>query len=136
VGLEFLKRVRKTSIVTALILFLVIATYWNTESGAAWLLGCAWSLVNIYFIGLLVTAITSHQAKRRLRVLLIVLVKVPVLYALGFLLLTNGWLPVIALLAGFMWPLLVITLKILGRWLLGADDPKLVKPDTELARKE
>jgi hypothetical protein len=119
-GLEFLGRVRKTSVITALLLFWVVVVYWNAAAGVAWLLGCLWSLINIYFIGLLVRTMTSPGSKR-LRLTLIFLVKVPVLYAVGYVLLTKGRLPLVALLAGFMWPLLVITLKVLGRAVLRLD---------------
>ena len=110
-GFEFLLRVRKTSLITGLVLFPVIATYIGLGSAAAWILGVIWSLVNIYFIGLLVKATCSGADKQRLRVALILLVKVPVFYLTGFLLLASGRLPVIGLLAGFMWPLVVIVLK-------------------------
>ncbi len=110
-GLEFLLRVRKTSLITGLVLFPVISTYIDLGSAAAWGLGIIWSLVNIYFIGLLVKVTCSGADKQRLRAALIFLVKVPVIYLTGFLLLTSGRLPVIGLLAGFMWPLVVIVLK-------------------------
>ncbi len=110
-GLEFLLRVRKTSLITGLVLFPVISTYIDIGSAAAWGLGIIWSLVNIYFIGLLVKVTCSGADKQRLRAALIFLVKVPVIYLTGFLLLTSGRLPVIGLLAGFMWPLVVIVLK-------------------------
>ena len=110
-GLEFLLRVRKTSLITGLVLFPVISTYIDIGSAAAWGLGIIWSLVNIYFIGLLVKVTCSGADKQRLRAALIFLMKVPVIYLTGFLLLTSGRLPVIGLLAGFMWPLVVIVLK-------------------------
>lgn len=110
-GFEFLLRVRKTSLITGLVLFPVITTYIDLGSAAAWGLGITWSLVNIYFIGLLVKAACSGAGKQRLRVVWLFLVKVPVLYLTGFLLLTSGRLPVIGLLAGFMWPLVVVVLK-------------------------
>ena len=118
-GLEFLQRVRKTSIITGLVVFAVIATYAGFPAGAAWVAGCAWSLVNLVFIGLFVKTLTAKES--RLRMVLIALVKVPVLYALGFLLISTGYFSLPLLLAGFMWPLLVITLKSLGRLVLRLD---------------
>jgi len=52
--------------------------------------------------------------------------KVPVLYAVGFVLLSSGWFPVASLLAGFNWPFVVIVLKVLGRVLLRMDGPHRV----------
>jgi hypothetical protein len=123
-GIDFFRRVRATSVVTALLIFWFVAAYWNVGTGVAWLLGCLWSLVNLYFIGLLVRTLLSRGSARRLRIAIIFLVKVPVLYAIGFLLVTNGRLPLIALLAGSMWPLVVITLKVLGRAVLRMDEPR------------
>jgi hypothetical protein len=119
VGLEFLKRVRRTSIITGLVLFAVITTYVGFPAGAAWTVGCAWSLVNLFFIGLFVKTLAARNS--RVRMVLIALVKVPVLYAVGFFVISVGYFPLPLLLAGFMWPLLVITLKSLGRLVLRLD---------------
>jgi hypothetical protein len=120
VGLEFLQRVRKTAVITGALFFAAITTYLGFPAGAAWIAGCAWSLVNFYFIGLFVEALCAKD--QRLRMVLIALVKVPVLYALGFLMIKAGYFPLPLLLAGFMWPLIVITLKALGRLILGLDN--------------
>jgi hypothetical protein len=120
VGLEFLQRVRKTSVITGALLFAVITTYFGFSAGAAWCAGCAWSLVNLYFIGLFVRMLVADG--RRVRMVLVALVKVPVLYAIGYLLIWTNYLPLELLLAGFMWPLMVITLKALGRLILRLDN--------------
>jgi hypothetical protein len=129
VGPEFLQRVRRTAVITGLILFPVIALYLGLAAGAAWVLGVAWSLVNIYFIGLLVRFAYVDGKKQRLRAALILLVKVPVLYLIGFLLLRSS-LPDFGLLAGFMWPLSVIVLKSVARLILKLDDQKNAALDT------
>ncbi len=123
-GFEFLKRVRKTSILTSLFLFVLVAAYLGLAAGLSWLVGCAWTLVNLVAIGWLVDTLCGRGETRRVRLVLIVLVKVPVLYAVGFLMLRSDYLPLFPLLAGFLWPLLVIMLKILGRALLRMDDPQ------------
>lgn len=135
-GLEFLHRVRRTAVITGLILFPVITLYLGLAAGVAWVLGVAWSLVNIYFIGLLVRFTYVDGKKRRLRAVLILLVKVPVLYFVGFLLLRSS-LPDIALLAGFMWPLSVIALKSAARLILKLDDHNYtaLNPRPNLIRK-
>jgi hypothetical protein len=119
VGLEFLQRVKKTSLITGVLLFAVITTYLGFPAGAAWLVGCAWSLVNLYFIGLFVRVMVADG--RRMRKVLVAFVKVPVLYAIGYLLIRTSYFPLALLLAGFMWPLTVITLKALGRLILRLD---------------
>lgn len=119
-GLEFLQRVTKTSVITGALLFAVITTYLGFSAGTAWIAGCAWSLVNLYFISLFVRTLVANG--RRVRMILIALVKVPVLYALGYLLIWTGYFPLELLLAGFMWPLMVITLKAMGRLILRLDN--------------
>jgi hypothetical protein len=119
--LEFLYRVRKTSIISALLLFPAIAAYLGIAAGASLLLGCAWSLANLFFIALLVRTMCANPENKRFRLALILMVKMPVLYACGFFLLKSGWLTVSGLLAGFMWPLFIITLKAMGRMILRLD---------------
>jgi len=50
-GIEFLNRVRKTSIILGVFLSPVIATYLGIEFAGAWLVAIAWTLVNTFFIG-------------------------------------------------------------------------------------
>ena len=135
-GLEFLQRVRRTAVITGLILFPVITLYLGLAAGVAWVLGVAWSLVNIFFIGLLVRFTYVDGKKQRLRAALILLVKVPVLYFVGFLLL-RGSLPDFGLLAGSMWPLSVIALKFAARLVLKLDDQNhtALNPGPSLTRK-
>ncbi len=125
-GVELLRRVRKTSLVVGFILFWVVAVYWEVAAGVGWLLGLSWSLVNLYLIGLIVQAMLSRGPIRRLRIALIMVVKVPVLYAIGFVLFSIGWFPVASLLVGFIWPFVVIVLKVLGRAVLRMDEPRRI----------
>jgi hypothetical protein len=126
VGLDFPRRVRETSLVVGFVLALAIAAVWGIASGAGWFLGLAWSLINLYLIGLTVEAMLSRGPSQKLRTVAIIVLKVPVLYAVGYVLLWCGWFSVESLLAGFMWPLAVIVLKVLGRVLLRMDEPHRV----------
>lgn len=121
-GLEFLARVRKTSIILGLIVAPVVATYFGFGMSGAWLAGIAWSLVNLHFIAELVKLIVTKRKRSYLRIALVMAAKFPVLYAAGFLLLESGTLPVMGLLAGFAWPLFVTTMKALGRVFLKLDE--------------
>jgi len=117
---DFFRRVRRTSVITGLVIAWWVAVRWDLDAGVGWLLGCLWSLVNLYVIAL-VMRVTMSRERNRVRLLLVLAVKLPVLYGIGFFLLAIGRFPVIALLAGFTWPLLVITLKLLGRAVLRMD---------------
>jgi hypothetical protein len=117
VGQGFLSRVRNTSIVTGLLIAWIIAAKWEVAAGAGWLIGCAWTITNLYFIGVIVRIALSRKPNSRLHAILATIVKVPVLYGIGFLLLSREWL-----LSGFMWPLIVSTLKILARTIMRMDE--------------
>jgi hypothetical protein len=106
------------------VLSCAIAVYWDVAAGAGWFLGLSWSLVNLHLIGLIVEAMLSKGPIRRLRTVAVLVLKVPVLYAIGFVLLSTGWFSVASLLAGFIWPLAVILLKALGRIALRMDEPR------------
>lgn len=120
-GLDFLHRVQKAAILAGLVLLPVIGAYLGWKVAVAWALGCAWSLANIVAIELLIKTVTVPSGRRsKWRVVWMCLVKVPLLYGAGFVLLEST-LPVPALLAGFMWPLGVIVLKAVGRVILRLD---------------
>lgn len=124
-GLDFLKRVRKTATVSGSVLAALVAVYAGAEAGLAFAAGAAWSLLNLLVIEMLVRHLVADGDRRRLRRLRIAgvaMIKIPVLYALGFLLVRSELLPVTGLLAGFIWPLAVIVMKALGRLVLRLDD--------------
>lgn len=123
--LAFLARVRKMSIITAVIAAVPVATYWGIGMGAAWLAGVAWSLLNLFFIGEVIKNVITAEERELIKILVAVVIKFPVLYAIGFLLLWWEQLPVLGLVAGFSWPFLVMILKAIGRAYLRMDDPQM-----------
>lgn len=128
-GFEFLCRVRKTSIMLGIFLALVITTYSGTSTGGAWIVGFVWSLINIHLIGELVRNVFTKEKKNRSKITLCFAAKFPLLYSLGFLALNSAIFPALGLLAGFVWPFFVMTMKALGRTLLGLDEPRAVYLD-------
>ncbi len=122
-GLEFLDRVRKTSLLSGLLVSVVLMVYLGLPFAAAFSLGCAWSLINLHVIGVLVRLVLSDPKEHQFQIVAVMLIKIPALYGVGFVLLWCGVFPAVGLLAGFGWPLLVAFLKAAGRLLLGMDDP-------------
>jgi len=122
-GPEFLTRVRKTSIVSGALVVLIMLVYAGPASAAAFGLGAAWTLINLSVLTLLVRIVLDDPERHKVRLAAVVLLKVPALYAVGYLLLVSGLLPVMALLSGFVWPLFVVFLKAAGRLVLGLDAP-------------
>jgi hypothetical protein len=122
VGFEFLDRVRRTSVATGLIVSLAVWIYAGPAGAGAFLLGCAWSLLNIHLLRILVRLAVNDPKSQKLRIGAVLILKVPVLYGVGYLLIETKWLPVVGLLAGFVWPMTVVTLKAVGRLVLGLDE--------------
>jgi hypothetical protein len=88
----------------------------------ACLVGVAWSLVNLHMIAGLIKRVFSPAKKNHWMISIVFFAKFPVLYFVGFLILQSGRLPISGLLAGFLWPFFVMTMKALGRLYLRLDE--------------
>jgi hypothetical protein len=124
-GPEFIHRVIKTSLVVAALGFLFITVYYDFRSGAGILVGTIWGCANLYFLTNLITEIFSPGKEvRKGKVILIVLVKFPLLYLIGYVLLIIKYFPAVSLVSGFTLIFLVMFLKALGRWVLSLETSK------------
>ena len=117
-GLEFLARVRRSTIGLALVAGLVAATYSGLALGLALVVGAAWSLANLALLEMLVVSLTrpdrgTPQAVKQAAIAIGGML--PLFGAGGVLLLE---LPPVMLLAGFLLPFAVILLKALSLVLL------------------
>lgn len=129
-GPEFIHRVIKTSLIVAVLAFLFVSVYYNFRFGAGILVGAIWGSLNLYFLTNLITEFFSpgKEVKKGI-VILIVLVKFPLLYLVGYVLLIIKYFPAISLVSGFTLIFLVMFLKALGRWVLSLETSK--KPETK-----
>ena len=117
-GLEFLARVRRSSMWLGGIAALVAATYAAPTAGLALAAGLAWSLVNLVLLERLVVALTGPDRRRlpaRVQALAL-LGGFALLFGAGWLLLTR--LPAALLMVGFAVPHAVMVLKALSLLLL------------------
>jgi F-type H+-transporting ATPase subunit a len=110
-GLEFLARVRRSSLIASGVTALLAATYVSPLGGLGLLAGALFCLFNLELIGLVVTGLTSPDrgTKPAQRRLAIGLGGMPPLFGAGALLLfvlPAGWL-----VTGFLLPFAVLTLK-------------------------
>jgi hypothetical protein len=129
-GPEFINRVIKTSLVVSALGFLFVTVYYNFKFGAGILMGTLWGCANLYFLTNLITEIFSPGKEvRKGKVILIALVKFPLLYLVGYVLLIIKFFPPISLVSGFTLIFLVMFLKALGRWVLSLETSK--KPETK-----
>ena len=121
-GVEFIHRVIKTSLVLAVLGFLFVTVYYRFQFGAGILIGAIWGCLNLLLLTHLITEVfTPGKEVRKGKITLIALVKFPLLYAAGYLLLRINYFPPISLLSGFTLIFLVMFLKALGRWILSLD---------------
>ena len=118
---DFLRRVRKSSIVLGLILAIPIATSFGWQVCVAWIAGSAWSVANLAAIASIVRRVLTLEARDRAEIAKLLAIKFPVLYAIGFGILASG-LPTAWVLAGFAWPFAVAVLKAVGRNYLRLDE--------------
>ncbi|NIN01005.1 MAG: hypothetical protein GTO24_23840 [candidate division Zixibacteria bacterium] len=121
-GVEFINRVIRTSLVLAALGFLFVTVYYDFKFGGGILAGTIWGCLNLLFLTHLITEVfTPGKEVSKGKVILIALVKFPLLYLLGYLLLRIRYFPPVSLLSGFTLIFLVMFLKALGRWILSLD---------------
>ena len=110
-GLEFLARVRGTTLWLGGVCALMIATYVAPRAGLGLTAGAAWSLANLYLIERVVVLLTGPgraEVRSRIRVAL-GFFALPLLFLAGWALLTA--LPATWLMAGFLMPFAVMVMK-------------------------
>ena len=117
-GIEFIHRVIKSSLILAALIFLLVTFYHKFNYAAGILVGCGWGCLNLYFLTNLITQATTPRGINKKRIVLLVLVKFPLLYVSGYILLRVKYFPVTSLLVGFTLMFVVILLKALGRMII------------------
>ena len=117
-GLELIKRTYRTSFIVAILVFLYTWGYYSFPSAVGILTGTIWGCLNLFFITNLVTSFVKAGEKDYTKIWILLLVKFPILYGLGFLALIIGYFEPLTFLLGFSLVLAVIILKVLGKYLL------------------
>ncbi len=120
--LRFIDRVIKSTLILAAIVFPFFALYISMNFALAVLLGALWGCLNLLAIRFIVVSLLTPRRKNLSLGLIVLFVKLPVLYGIGYLLITWNYLPFGGLLWGFSGILIVMVLKVLGRLYLGLDN--------------
>jgi F-type H+-transporting ATPase subunit a len=117
-GLEFLARVRNSTLWLALLAALMVASYAGWRMGLGLAAGAAWSLANLWALERLIVVITGSERRTALSARRAgwVLAGMLVLFGAGALLLRG--LPPAALVAGFLGPFVVMMFKAAAALLL------------------
>lgn len=119
-GIEFIHRAIKTSLILAFLIFLFVTFYYRVDYASGILAGCGWGCLNLFFLTNLITETTNLEGINKKRVLLLVLLKFPLLYLTGYFLLRINYFPVTSLLMGFTLIFAVVLLKALGKMVISS----------------
>lgn len=99
-GLEFINQVIKATIILAAICFLPVSLYFSFYDSLGLVAGAAWGCINLLFIKHLVQNVIGLEEKNFLKIFLILGIKFPLLYFLGYCLLSTDLLPVLYVILG------------------------------------
>ncbi len=131
-GLEFITRIIRTTAMVALLAALAVSVYYDWNFALGMLVGTLWGLTNLFLMKLLIREVISPRKTRMNQAVVLMLVKFPLLYVGGYLILAWGFFSAYSLLAGFSLMFAVTLLKVLGRVVMGMDVPGL----TQLTRNQ
>ena len=81
-----------------------------------------WGMINLYFLSLLIRSSIKTGEIEKGPVLVLLLIKFPLLYISGYLMIVSDYFQPLLLLAGFTLVLLIIVLKAIGRTILKLDN--------------
>lgn len=120
-GLEFIDRVIKTTLVFAVLAAPFLMLYFGISLGLSFLIGALWGVLNLFAIKYIILSLVKPGKRRKTMGLMVLLFKIPVLYGLGYFLLKWDYLSVGGLLWGFSGILIISTLKAISRSILNLD---------------
>lgn len=92
--------------------------------GLGFLLGALWGAGNLYLLKSLIERVVKIGDRDLMSIAVLMAVKFPLLYFIGYLILSRDWYGVSAPVLGFSLSLGVIVLKAAGRMLLKLDDSR------------
>ena len=130
-GLEFISRIIRTTLIVAGVLLLFGSVYYRPSEALGCFVGAVWGVLNLYFIKILITETLTPEETRTRVALVLALIKFPALYVLGYFILASGWFSPISLLIGFSLMFAVAVLKVLGRLILGMDNLEFKRKQPE-----
>jgi hypothetical protein len=111
---DFIRRVIKTTIIVTIFVALFTTSYYNIHFAFGLVIGSMWNIINFWLIRLVVVGGLSKTPIRKSKLLILILVKFPLLYGLGYLIVRFGKFTAGSLLCGFSLLFIVLLLKTLG----------------------
>ena len=126
---SFLRRVFVGSALVSLLGGLVGASLASTSWGLGFAAFGLWATANIWALARVLRLLVGPQ-RSGIELILGLVLKMPVLYGVGFLLLWKGGFPPVSVVSGISIPLAVIFLKMIGRVVA----PKVAMPTSPKSR--
>jgi len=119
----FLSRTLRASLFLTALAYLLLSYYRGGPWALGFALGSLWSAANFFLLRQLIVRIVTLEERAWSTVAFLTLVKFPLLYLAGYLVLSQSAYPVEAPLFGFGLPFMVLVLKAGGRMILGLEGP-------------
>ncbi len=115
---NFLKRSIRTSVIVTVILSPFTLFYFGIQTGWGFTAGALWNIINVYLLSQVVTnLITPHPSNKTLGAVAGIL-KFPVLYGIGYIILSYTNPSIYGIMAGFSLILAIFLLKAIGGYYL------------------
>jgi len=113
-GLDFINRVIKTTLLLGALVFIFGSYYFDWTYSLGIFTGVLWGCANLWFIREFIVNYLTTGDRNAGKLALLALIKFPILYGAGFLVLWLGWFPVVSFVAGFSLIFVVVVFKALG----------------------
>jgi len=114
-GLTFINRVIKSTLILGALIFIFGSVYFDWLYSLGIFVGSIWGCANLWFIKQFVVGYVTPGQRDAKKLAILAVIKFPVLYIVGFLILRLAWFPVSAFVIGFSLVFAVILLKALGK---------------------
>jgi len=132
--IDFIARTLKTCGLLALLVLAFGSFYFGFRPTLSVFTGIIWGMVNLYFLALLIRTTLRPEGADKAAALVFLLIKFPLLYLSGYLMMVSDYFQPLLLVIGFTVSLLVIVLKAAGRAVLKLDYLEEEQSKEELKR--
>lgn len=107
-GLEFIQQSIRMTLIGSIAIGLVSIFYLGFPEGLGFILGALWGCANLWLIKNTLSSLITDESKNYLKIFALIGIKFPVLYGLGYLLLTSFDFPILFPLLGSAFIFLMI----------------------------
>ncbi len=119
--LKLVDRIIKSTLIAAVIFFPFLAIYMSMSFALSVFLGAVWGALNLLAIKYIIVSLVARQGRNPKLGAAVLVLKIPVVYGAGYVLVTWDYLSVGGLLWGFSGILITAVLNALSRSILGMD---------------